>query len=246
MARIFTDNIDMFTPYPDSLKVKPGKFGGESNAELELETDFANVLLSVFPEACTHECFGMDTESMCCYITTQTHFSFLDVVYYKRVQVDEMFFLFGRRLPSVIDKTPASRLSVLKELMCVNYEFQVVYAVYSTKTEKFRGNCFGSIFDAVHSCTSRTNNTCKVMVMSVVMVNLFPVQQDTEKEFVRKTKYTRQLSEYEMRDESDYEAVMLLTIRVDGNVSEHTGFLYGPYPKDFVVANASESIVNDF
>jgi len=246
MARMFTDDMDIFTPYPDSLKSKPEKFGGETNAEQDLEIDFANVLLNVFPEACKHECFGMDTESMCCYITDETHFDFLDVVYYKRVDLDEMFFLFGKRLPAVLDKTPASRLSVLKQLMCANYEFKVVYAVYSTRTGKIRGNCFGSIFDAVHSCTSRTNNICKVMVMSVIMVNLFPVQHDSEREFVRNTKYMRAWTEYEMRDKSDYEAVMLLTIQVHGNVSEHTDFLYGPYSKDFVVADASKSIVNEF
>jgi len=157
-----------------------------------------------------------------------------------------MFFLFGKSLPSVIDKTPASRLSVLKQLMCANYEFKVVYAVHSTRTEKIHGNCFGSISDAVHSCTSRTSNKCKVMVMSVITVNLFPVQHDSEREFVRKTKYMRAWTEYEMRDKSDYEAVMLLTIRVDGNVSEHTDFLYGPYSKDFVVPDASRIIVNEF
>jgi len=112
--------------------------------------------------------------------------------------------------------------------------------------KKIHGNCFGSISDAVHSCTSRTSNKCKVMVMSVITVNLFPVQHDSEREFVRKTKYMRAWTEYEMRDKSDYEAVMLLTIRVDGNISEHTDFLYGPYSKHFVVPDASESIVNEF
>jgi len=246
MARIVIHDIDMFTPYPDSLKEKPEKFGGETNAEQDLETDFANVLLNVFPEACKHQCFGMDTESICSHIANETHFNFLDVVYYKRVDVDEMCFLFGKRLPSVLDKTPTSRLSVLKELMCANYEFEILYAVYSTKTNKPQGSCFGSIFDAVHSCTSRKNNTCQVIVISVITMNLFPIQRDAEREFVRTTKYARQWTEYEMRDKSDYEAVMLLTIQVDGNVSEHTDFLYGPYSKDFVVPNADERIVNEF
>ena len=236
MARFLTDDIDMFTAYPDSLIETSEKFFGDNNAEQDLKTDFANVLMSVFPDVSKHECFGMDTRSMCDYIENETHFKILDVVYYKRVAVDEMCFLFGKRVPSIIDKTPECRLSVLKELMCANYKFKVVYAVYSTKTSTLQGNCFESIFDAVHSCTSLNTNTCQIIVMSVVTVNLsrLSLWQDVEREFLRKTRYARQSTEYEMRDKSDYEKVMLLTIRVDGNVCTHTDFLYGPYPKDFL------------
>jgi len=129
MPRMFTDNIDMVTPYTDNLKAKPEKFGGKTNAEEDLETDFANVLLNVFPDVCNDECFGMDTKSMCLYIANKTHFIFLDVIYYKRVEVDQMSFIFGKKLSSVVDKSPESRLSVLKELMCVNYDFGVVFCV---------------------------------------------------------------------------------------------------------------------
>jgi len=62
------------------------------------------------------------------------------------LDLDEMFFLFGKSLPSVIDKTPASRLSVLKQLMCANYEFKVVYAVHSTRTEKNSWKLFWQYF----------------------------------------------------------------------------------------------------
>ena len=182
------------------------------------------MLLNVFPDVCNQECFSMDTESMCLHIENETHFKILDVVYYKRVEIDEMSFIFGKKLSHVIDKSPSSRLSVLKEYMCMNYGLRIVYCVYVAETSRLQGNCFGTVFDAVHSCLYRNNDICQVLVMSVLDINLFPVKQDPEREFSRQTKYATGCTEYEMQDRVDYEPVMLITIRVEGNVSEHTDF----------------------
>jgi hypothetical protein len=83
--------------------------------------------------------------------------------------------------------------------------------------------CFFCGFASIYF-SSRNNDICQVLVMSVLDINLFPVKQDPEREFSRQTKYATGCTEYEMRDRVDYELVMLITIRVEGNVSEHTDF----------------------
>ena len=238
--------VNLSRPCLEALNSERQKIGDNDFIHDAFYEKIANNLIGIFSQVCGCHCADMNLQDLLEYIEDKMNFHLSDAIYFEKITRDEALFLFQEKLPAVIESNLVSKLSISKRKNGMKYASKIIFGHYIRETAKVSSRFFSNIIDAVNTLVTKDKNTCTIMVMRVFEIHLREVEMNDEVKFKLRTKYARKDIEYQIRDEYDYEKIMILKISVVGLVSKHTEYLFGPYPVGFVEEEEDEKIVVDF